>query len=157
MKNAYAEASAAVSGDEAPEAPGGWGMCAAPGCCLPGTMSTSTQGPKDWWCRVHFGAPRGEHASITAHISNRRALFRLAMDLLNPDVTSADLQKLRDQVKALRPEILTGAHDRQWHLGAYMLQVLTKECRAPQKDMGVPNGGRAASWIDTVEEKEYAA
>jgi hypothetical protein len=156
MKNAYAEASAAVSGDAADSAPGGWGMCAAAGCCLPGTMSASTQGPKDWWCRVHFGAPRGEHDSITAHIANRRSLFQLAYLLASGQKGANASSATRDRVRAMgRADLVGGPTMTEYTLGTQMLQALTKECRAPQKHMGVPSSARGASWIDT--EKEIAA
>ncbi|OZI59927.1 hypothetical protein [Bordetella genomosp. 11] len=160
MKNAYAEASAAVSGET--DVPGTYGMCAANGCCLPGTMSSSTQGPKDWHCRLHFGAPRAEWDDITARIHNRRDLFKAALWLVNRAKGNAVSDKAESRIKAMgRAELLTGAdgkaHRTAYALGNHMLQVLGRECRAPQKNMGVPSATLGTSWIDTDEEKEYAA
>jgi hypothetical protein len=160
MTNAYAEASAAVSGDT--NVPGTYGMCAANGCCLPGTMGASTGGPKDWYCRLHFGAPRAEHDDITARIHNRRDLFKAALWLINRPKGSAAPDKAESRIKAMgRPELLIGAdgkpHRTAYALGNHMLQLLGKECRAPQKHMGVPSAVRGTSWIDSDHEEEVAA
>lgn len=152
--NSYAEASASVQGDG--DSGQAWGMCAARGCCLPGALSTSTQGPKDWWCRVHFGAPAGERDAITAMISNRRELYLTALQLLQPQPLGADTKSLRDRVRSLRPELLKQAHDREAHLGTYILRVLDNECRAPQQHMGVPKSpSQGTTWIDSSLPEEF--
>jgi hypothetical protein len=160
MMNAYAQASAAVSGDT--DVPGTYGMCAANGCCLLGTMSASTQGPKDWWCRLHFGAPRREHDDITARIHNRRDLFKAAMWLASRGSGAETTEKVRARIRAMgRADLLTvgGIGFRTANrLGSHMLQVLGRECRAPQQHMGVPkNAAQGASWIDSDQKEETAA
>lgn len=76
----YAEASAAVSGEDDAR----HGMCAAPGCCLSGALTASTAGSKTWWCTVHFQLPHAEHDAATALIANRRELWKIARQLIDP-------------------------------------------------------------------------
>jgi hypothetical protein len=160
MTNAYAQASAAVSGDT--DVPGTYGMCAANGCCLLGAMSTSTQGTTDWYCFLHFGAPRAERDDITARIHNRRDLFKAAFWLINRTKGGAAPDKAESRIKAMgRADLLTlpaGTRKTAYALGNHMLQVLGKECRAPQQHMGVPkSAAQGASWIDSDEKEETAA
>jgi len=152
--NSYAEASAAVSG----EGESRHGMCAAPGCCLPGVLSPSTTGSKDWWCTVHFQMPRAEHDAATALIANRRELWQIARQLTNPEQPGADFAALRARVKVLRPDLVKGAHEKRWSLGSHMIAVLFRECRTPQAHMGAPKQGSAgASWMDASCSEEIDA
>lgn len=158
MKNAYAEASAAASG--ADHHPGAYGMCAANGCCLPGTMSASTQGTNDWLCRLHFGAPRSEHDAITARIHNRADLFKAAFWLINRGTGEHLSSKIKDRIRAMgRADLVTFKGMQSCYgLGNNILQVLGKECREPQQHMGVPkSAAQGATWIDGDDAKEHAA
>lgn len=153
--SAYADAATGVHGTDSQERPRG--ACAAPGCCLPGSMSTSTQGPSAWWCRVHFGAPASEHASITAHIANRRDLFRIACELINESPGVGTPSKARDQLRALgRPEFPQLGDITAHAMGAAILQVLSRECRTPQSDMGIPKPA-GPSWLDAAQPEETEA
>lgn len=153
--SAYAEASAAVSGNDTSRD----GLCAASGCCLPGTMSTSTQGPKDWWCRLHFGASRADHDSITAHIANRRRLFQIAYQLVNDTPGAGPDRKIRDELRALgRPEFARLGDVSAYAMGSHMLQTLGRECRAPQAHMGTPKpAGQGTTWLDASTPQEIDA
>lgn len=157
--SSYAEASAAVGGTE----PQPHGVCAAFGCCLPGSMSSSTQGTQTWYCRLHFGAPRGEWDDISARAQNRKALFTAAYWLLNrPHGHNAD-RKIGDRIRALGRNDLLEARNKAggctcYALGAHMLQVLGKECRAPQQDMGTPKSPtQGPTWIDQSQPEEANA
>lgn len=151
--SAYADASAAVNGSEA----GGYGLCCANGCSLPGTMSTSTQGPKQWHCRLHFGAPRGDWDSITAHIANRRRLFEIAYRLVNDQAGGRPGRKVRDELRALgRPEFPQLGDITSYAMGSEMLQVLGRECRAPQQHMGTPKSA-GPTWLDATQPEDRDA
>jgi len=161
MKNAYAEASAAASGQG--DHAGAYGLCASPGCCLPGTLSGSTQGPSEWWCRLHFGARRAEHGDITARIHNRADAFKAALWLANRHKGEAVTEKVTARIRAMgRADLVAGiapgGKATAYSLGSHMLLVLGRECRAPQQHMGTPKSATAgASWIDTDEKEEHAA
>lgn len=157
--SSYAEASAAVGGNES----GGYGVCAAFGCCLPGTMSASTQGGKDWHCRLHFGAPRSEFDDISARVQNRKALFTAAYWLVNRAKGDAVASKVLDRIKALGRADIVDAFakaDKQtaYHLGVHMLRVLGDECRQPQAHMGTPKpAGQGTTWLDQNQPEEVDA
>lgn len=148
--NAYAEAAAGVRGATV-EASNG--LCAASGCCLPGTMSLSTHGTKEWWCRVHFQTPRPDHDGITARISNRAELFGIALVLVNEGWAERVDQTTRKKLHALgRPEFPGLGDVTAYAMGSHMLEVLGKECRAPQAHMGVPSSG--TTWVDAATPEE---
>lgn len=157
--SAYAEASAAVGGNES----GGYGLCAAFGCCLPGTMTASTQGGKDWHCRLHFGAPRSEFDDISARVQNRKALFTAAYWLVNRPKGDTVTSKVRDRIKALgRADLLEKVPSVRgvtaYHLGVHMLRVLGDECRQPQEHMGTPKrAGQGTTWLDQTQPQEADA
>jgi hypothetical protein len=152
--SSYAEASAAVSGEDDSR----HGMCAAPGCCLPGVLTTSTTGSKNWWCTVHFQLPHAEHDAATALIANRKELWHIARQLTNPERTGTDLATLRARVKVLRPDLIQTAHEKRWDLASHMIAVLFRECRTPQAHMGTPKQGAAdTSWLDASRPEELDA
>ena len=156
--NSYAEASAAASGQE----PQAYGLCAAYGCCLPGTLTMSTQGAQDWHCRLHFGAPRAEFDDISARAQNRKSLFTAAYWLVNRPKGDSVSRKVLDRIEALgRADILASAAKAEkltaYHLGAHMLRVLGDECRQPQAHMGTPSKGQAPTWLDQNQPEEAEA
>ncbi|CUJ00873.1 hypothetical protein [Achromobacter aegrifaciens] len=156
--NSYAEASAAVGGNET----GGYGLCAAFGCCLPGTLTMSTQGAQDWHCRLHFGAPRSEFDDISARVQNRKALFTAAYWLVNRAKGDLVASKVMDRIKALgRTDIVDSFAKAEkptaYHLGVHMLRVLGDECRQPQAHMGTPSKGQASTWLDQNQPEEADA
>jgi hypothetical protein len=56
-------------------------LCAAYGCPLIGSMSTSTQGSTDWWCFAHFGADIGRYQTITSELNRMNWLAAAARDV----------------------------------------------------------------------------
>lgn len=139
----YAEA---ATGGKPPRASG---VCACSGCCMPGTMTSSTTGTHDWYCRLHFGAPSTEWDSITARAANRRGLLAIALDLSRcppgHTVKSAD----QDRIRTLRrPDLLAAGIKTARALGAHMLRVLTQECRAPQSHIETRQS--STSWLDAA-------
>lgn len=156
--NSYAEASAAASGNENR----GYGLCAAFGCCLPGTLTMSTQGAQDWHCRLHFGAPRSEFDDISARAQNRKALFTAAYWLVNRPKGDTVSSKVLDRIKALgRPDIVDAFAKADkptaYHLGVHMLRVLGDECRQPQAHMGTPAKTPTTTWLDQNQTEEAEA
>lgn len=149
----YADESASVSGG----APGTYGLCCATGCQLPGTMSTSTSGSQQWYCRVHFGAPASDHNDITARINNRVVLYRIAGWLSNRAPVGQVTEKTRERIRALgRQELLTplkpGTPWSCYGLASHIFAVLDEECRQPQAHMGAP----AAKKTNSIDEPEFA-
>lgn len=155
----YAEASAAASGHESQA----YGLCAAFGCCLPGTLTMSTQGAQDWHCRLHFGAPRAEFDDISARAQNRKALFTAAYWLVNRAKGDQVSSKVLDRIKALgRADIVDAFAKAEkptaYHLGVHMLRVLGDECRQPQAHMGTPKpAGQGPTWLDQSQPEEATA
>lgn len=49
-------------------------LCAAYGCPLLGSASSSTTGGSDWWCALHFGKDAGQIQSITSSMNRHRWL-----------------------------------------------------------------------------------
>lgn len=56
-------------------------LCAAYGCPLIGTSSSSTTGSTDWWCFAHFGADIGRAQTITSEINRLSWLAAAARDV----------------------------------------------------------------------------
>lgn len=147
----YADAAAGVSGKE----PASSGLCCAVGCQLPGTMSASTSGGHQWYCRVHFGTPVSDHNDITARINNRVTLYRIAGWLSNRAPVGQITEKTRERIRALgRKELLTpkttGIPWTCYGLASHIYAVLDEECRQPQAHMGAP-AAKTTTWIDEPE------
>lgn len=49
-------------------------LCAAYGCPLLGSASTSTTGGSEWWCALHFGKDAGLIQQITSTMNRHRWL-----------------------------------------------------------------------------------
>ena len=56
-------------------------MCAAYGCPLLGSMSTSTGGTSAWWCFAHFGKDVGRFQRITADLNRVKWLIAAISDI----------------------------------------------------------------------------
>ena len=56
-------------------------LCAAYGCPLIGSMSTSTSGSTDWWCFAHFGATPGQYQAITSELHSLEWLAQAVHDV----------------------------------------------------------------------------
>jgi hypothetical protein len=67
--------------DRVPSRPG---MCAAWGCPMQGSISTSTAGSTNWLCWLHFGQDVGRWQRITADL-NRLAWLVTAVTTLRRD------------------------------------------------------------------------
>lgn len=142
--NDYALSNRAAKGavTPAPAAPNG--HCCVAGCQMPGTMTHSTTGSSEWYCRLHFGVEFPGRASVTSKANNRAGLVRLALRCANAptgarvprqiEALMAQLgrQDLLDQARALQPEVpLTGRA-----LGRYILAALDSECAADEVSQG---------------------
>lgn len=55
--------------------------CAAHGCPMLGTMSTSTSGGSDWWCYLHFGKDAVRLQALTVEIHRREWLAKIITDI----------------------------------------------------------------------------
>lgn len=64
--------------DRVPSRPG---MCAAWGCPLLGSMSTSTAGTSSWWCFAHFGRDVGRFQRITSELHRLKWLISAISDV----------------------------------------------------------------------------
>lgn len=78
--------------------------CAAHGCPLLGTVSTSTTGGSDWWCFLHFGKDAVRLQAITVEINRRDWLARAITDLRMAYGTDkwADVYKLAKHELAMQ-------------------------------------------------------
>lgn len=155
----YSQASAGVSGsgDAGRKGDGylqGHGMCSAPGCKLAGSLTTSTQGGSDsspWFCRLHFGKPKGQWDRITNLANNRETLLKLSRELDRlpigvpvPAGIRATLDAMtmtaRDEPGniALVDKAATGtAHA----LAAFIRKQVTHDINNPQLRTTAPSGG----------------
>jgi hypothetical protein len=78
--------------------------CAAHGCPLLGTVSTSTTGGSDWWCFLHFSKDAVRLQAITVEINRRDWLARAITDLRMHYATEkwADVYKLAKHELAMQ-------------------------------------------------------
>lgn len=142
----YAKASRAVKGSTAAPDDYANDLCCVAGCHLPGTMSHSTTGSSEWYCRLHFGVEIHGRASVTAKTNNRMGLIRLALRCANAPVGA----RIPRQIEALmaqlgRDDLLQGARDIQPDvpltgraLGRFISAALDRECRPDHTDHGAP-------------------
>lgn len=56
-------------------------LCAAYGCPLIGSMSSSTSGSTDWWCFAHFGVQGAQLQAITTELRSLEWLAQAAHDV----------------------------------------------------------------------------
>jgi hypothetical protein len=56
-------------------------LCAAYGCPLTGTSSTSTSGSDEWWCFAHFGLDYGQVQAATTEVNRVPWLAAAAQDV----------------------------------------------------------------------------
>lgn len=112
------------------------GRCTAPGCKLPGTMTTATTGGTEWYCRLHFGASYGEMAEITLRANNRSTLFRMALRWSNAspnepvpaEVVAILRQAGRESLLSAKPAV-EGRPMTMRTLARHLLAQLDAECR----------------------------
>lgn len=152
--SAYAKASAAVNGNDTKTN----GMCCANGCTLGGSMTGSTSGSDQWYCRFHFGESASKHDGISTRMANRGDLFKIAEWLTNRQKGATPTSETLDRIRAQRPDLVINPKQTSYSLGQYILQVLGRECRDPQAHMGTPKPvNHGASWLDGDNENEAAA
>lgn len=113
-------------------------LCCINGCELPGTISSSTTGSSEWFCRLHFGAQYSENGQITALANNRHRLYRLAFRCVNVPPGRPVLPELRAALKRHgREDLLNckGGPVTVQRIGRHMFEVLDDECRPGQKTL----------------------
>lgn len=158
--NDYAQANRAAKGATLPAAAAPTGHCCVAGCQLPGTLTHSTTGSSEWYCRLHFGVEFPGRASVTSKANNRAGLVRLALRCANAptgarvprqiEALMAQLgrQDLLDEARAQHPDVpLTGRA-----LGKCILSALDRECAADEVSQGVPVRSRGDDeWFRAVD------
>lgn len=150
-KGAYSEAVESEGYSTEPVRP--WGCCHAPGCVMPGAMTTSTSGSTEWFCRFHFGAPATLWNDITARTANRQALLnighQLASSTPNAPISTSAVRAIEG---AQRKDLLTmpdGKKRTARNLGRHMLAILENEVKRPQQQ---PQMGSVGAMIAEQEE-----
>ncbi|TWI69040.1 hypothetical protein IP91_00105 [Pseudoduganella lurida] len=86
-------------------------LCAAYGCPLIGSMSSSTTGSTEWWCFAHFGANAGKLQAITSEMHRLRWLSMAVHDVRHHPPGTAEsraaFQMIERQLTAhQRPDLL---------------------------------------------------
>jgi hypothetical protein len=100
-------------------------QCAAYGCPMPGSMSSSTGGTNEWFCRVHFGRNPGSWQHITAELNRLGWLVHAVVTMR------------RDYGSVAWPETFTAA---------------TKAMRAAQRgDLTHAKGETVADWLKRLD------
>lgn len=131
-KGAYAEAvnSAGYSDQARPR-----GACHCVGCPMPGSLTASTNGSSEWFCRLHFGAPPALWNDISARANNRAPLLQVAEDLLReapgsqiPAWAVKTLTASKREALQLPPSQKPTA----WALGRHVFSVLEHEVKHPE-------------------------
>jgi hypothetical protein len=96
-------------------------LCAAYGCPLLGTSSSSTQGTSEWWCFAHFGANVGGFQTITSIIREVEWLSQAIVDVrtMRPGTheSRAAMARIKHDLElAGRHDLLLQDHERrpQW-------------------------------------------
>lgn len=153
----YSKAAASVKGSPVPVVP--QTQCGAPGCQLPGSLTSNTLGASEWFCSLHFAADYASRDAITAKVNNRIAAYRLARRCLNAPLAA----RIPPQVKAMleqlgRSDLLRGAKPLAEHkaltaraLGMHMLAVLDKECRDVPASPAAAKADSYDSWLSAGE------
>ncbi|GAA0535120.1 hypothetical protein [Pigmentiphaga daeguensis] len=150
-KGAYSEAMEDAGYSTEPVRP--WGCCHVAGCVMPGTMTSSTSGTSEWFCRFHFGAPAATWGDITARVANRQALFDVGRSLsASTPNTTISTAAIRTIEAARRRDLLELPADKKRtarNLGRHMMAVLENEVKRPQQQ---PQMGTMGELIAESEE-----
>lgn len=112
-------------------------LCAAYGCPLIGTSTSSTTGSTDWYCFAHFGAQAGRFQAITSELNRLRWLSMAAHDVRFHQRGTAESRKAMELITHeltvhQRPDLLWNGTEtrRAWlerlenELRAHLHQVL---------------------------------
>ena len=87
--------------------------CAAYGCPMSGTLSTSTNGSHSFYCHFHFGVDSSDWGNITLRIKNRQQSFLNIVNAMrenpaNPNINTFILKLEKyirgDIEKGVKPE-----------------------------------------------------
>ena len=130
---AYAEAvNSAGYGDQARPR----GACHCAGCPMPGSLTTSTSGTQEWFCRLHFGAPAALWNDISARASNRADLLGAVHEAfqLAAGETRVPNSLLKALAVAKRQNLLTDLPpgSTSWVIARHVFGVLEHEIKHPE-------------------------
>ena len=98
-------------------------LCAAYGCSLIGSMTTSTSGSTEWWCFAHFGANPGRFQAITNEIHRLRWLSMAVHDVRFHDKPGTEASRAafqlieRELTAHQRPDLLWRRPDADHPMG----------------------------------------
>jgi len=68
-------------------------LCAAYGCPLIGSMSSSTSGSTDWWCFAHFGVNGPQLQAITSELHSLEWLAQAVHDVRFHDKPGTEVSR----------------------------------------------------------------
>jgi len=103
-------------------------LCAAYGCPLVGTSTSSTSGADDWYCFAHFGAEFGKYQAITSELNRTSWLAHACRDVRQFAPGSKESKKA--------------------------FQLITHELgMANRKDLLLLQGETRAKWLARLEEE----
>jgi len=74
-------------------------LCAAYGCPLHGTMTSSTSGSADWWCALHFGKDAAQLQAITSAMNRYRWLVQAIFDVRANSRPKVDWRKQLERIE----------------------------------------------------------
>ena len=117
-----------------------WGMCAAYGCPLVGSMGSAGQ----WWCFCHYEQPSGSNSAITMGLRAHGVLCRLSIALRGRDEEAIAL--CRRELKG-HPHGAELAFDRERDANAYGWLLRIERFLIEQ----AANVGRAARFDPMIE------
>ena len=106
------------------------GECDAPGCPLPAAIRMPGS---PWTCIAHAGATKGDYASITAMVANRRDVFQAALRMSMANYGDAVDATQRKWLADRGYTVTAGASLAP--AGQALLSQLVREVRTPQKQM----------------------
>ncbi|MEC5164049.1 hypothetical protein RCH08_005239 [Janthinobacterium sp. CG_S6] len=116
-------------------------LCAAYGCPMVGTTTSSTQGTNEWWCWLHFAKDAGRFQRITAELHRLDWLAKAATDirllLKRPEWPAAFARIEHDLMLANRPDLrwTDGESERQWmeRLERELSSIIGEDSQAPRQ------------------------
>lgn len=107
-------------------------MCAAYGCPLTGTSTSSTTGSPDWWCFAHFGADIGRYQVITSEMNRVRWLAMAVYEVRYHDRRGTE--ESRKAMELIHRELEQhGRKDLQWN-GSELRKAWLERLEAALKD-----------------------
>jgi len=133
--------------------------CAAYGCPMLGTMSTSTNGSSEWWCFAHFGKDAGMLQRLTVEINRREWLAKAITDIRtgywSPDWPTVFKAVQHDFAMEQRNDLRYGGSDKDttvWRWVARLEAELQAMCNAtftkPPRQERMPDLGLQRVQLD---------